>query len=225
MESVAQRRDALPAAVLALSSTLFAAFTFAAIAWERGDELDVRFVEWVHRTAPDSLIDVMRTLTHSGSGLFLGLLAAVAAVILVRLGRARAGAFVALAFASSEIIDQLLKAAFRRARPELDDPFVQLTTYAFPSGHAFAATATYGALALVFTASTTTARRALALALAAALVALVGASRVIIGVHYLLDVFAGIAGGIAVLSALLLVFAPRSDPAREEEPEGARLDA
>jgi membrane-associated phospholipid phosphatase len=39
-------------------------------------------------------------------------------------------------------------------------------------------------------------------------VGVVGSSRVILGVHYLLDVFAGVVGGIAVLSALLLAVGP-----------------
>jgi membrane-associated phospholipid phosphatase len=226
-----QDRVRLHAAVLAFSSTLFAGFAFAALVWQGGAELDVRFVDWVHGTAPGPLVDLMRLLTYAGSAAFLCLVAAGAALGLVRIGRRRAAAFIVVAFASSELLDQLLKEAFRRARPELEDPFVRLTTYAFPSGHALGATATYGALALVVTSMAARRHRALAFAVAAAIVALVAASRVILGVHYLLDVAAGVAAGIALLSALLLLFERQASVSglarlpREKEPEGPGLDA
>lgn len=68
--------------------------------------------------------------------------------------------------------------------------------YGFPSGHATAATAIYGAAALVVDYRT---RRWRAGA-AAVVVALVGFSRVVLGVHYLVDVLAGVVVGSAVLA-------------------------
>ncbi len=69
--------------------------------------------------------------------------------------------------------------------------------YGFPSGHALAATVVYGALAL---AATRTGGRRRGLALAVGLAAAVALSRVAIGVHYLVDVVAGAAVGVAVLA-------------------------
>ena len=126
--------------------------------WASADRLDVRAVDWVRRTAPDLLVDVMEVVTYAGSAVVLGPLALLAALLLVRRGRPGAAIFVLAAFAGSVIVSQSLKALFQRGRPELEDPFVQLTTYAFPSGHSFSATATYGALALVL-ASTAVERR------------------------------------------------------------------
>jgi membrane-associated phospholipid phosphatase len=214
------------AATLAVSAAAFAALAAAALAWEDGAEADVRFVRWVHRTSPGALVDLMRVLTYLGSSIVLGLLALGAAVILVRTGASRTAAFVVTAFLASEVVDQLFKAAFRRARPELEDPFVRLTTYSFPSGHAFGATATYGALVLVIAAGGSRRRRTWVAASAAVVVAIVASSRVILGVHYLLDVLAGIAGGIALLNALLLVFRGRlHGVGRQEQPESSRVDA
>jgi undecaprenyl-diphosphatase len=216
-------------ATFVLASTLFAACAVAALAWEEGAELDVRLVRWVHRNAPAALVDVMRVLTYLGSAGVLGPLALGAALLLAWRGLARAGVFVLTAFVASEALDQLLKELFRRARPSLEDSFQRLATYSFPSGHAFASTATYGALALVVAAAIPRARRALVVAGTAVLVALVAASRVVLGVHYLLDVLAGIAAGIALLSALLLAFRGRVvevavDARGNEQPERARLD-
>jgi membrane-associated phospholipid phosphatase len=221
---VRARREQLYAANLALATAAFAALAAAALAWEDGAEADVRFVRWVHGSAPHALVDLMQVLTYLGSSIVLGSLALAAAVVLVRRGASRTAVFVVTAFVASEVLDQALKAAFRRARPELENPFVRLTTYSFPSGHAFAATATYGALGLILAARSSRTRRASVAASAAILVAVVAASRVILGVHYLLDVLAGIAGGIAVLSALLLVFRGRhSGFGWQEQPEGSRV--
>jgi undecaprenyl-diphosphatase len=216
-------------ATFVLASTLFAACAVAALAWEEGAELDVRFVRWVHRNAPAALVDVMRVLTYLGSAEVLGPLTLAAALLLAWRGLTRAAAFVLTAFVASEALDQLLKELFRRARPSLEDPFLRLATYSFPSGHAFASTATYGALTLVVAAAIPRARRALVVAGTAVLVALVAASRVVLGVHYLLDVLAGITAGIALLSALLLAFRGRVvevavDARGNEQPERARLD-
>lgn len=209
------------AATFALSTATFAVLAAAALAWDEGAEVDVRVVRWVHRSVPDGLVDLMHVLTYLGSSVVLAPLAVVAALVLIRRGLRRAAVFVVTAFVASEAVDQALKAVFRRARPDLENPFVRLTTYSFPSGHAFASTATYGALALVLAAHVPRARGALVAAAAALVVTIVAASRVILGVHYLLDVLAGMAGGIAVLSALLLVLS--GDRRRDEEPEGGRL--
>ena len=220
------RTERIYAATLALSTVAFTAFAAAALAWEDGAELDVRFVRWVHRTAPHGLVELMRVLTYLGSGIVLPLLAAAAALVLVRRGLTASAAFVVISLLASEALDQAFKAAFRRARPDLENPFVRLTTYSFPSGHAFAATATYGALALVLASRAPQRRRAWILTVAAILVAIVAASRVILGVHYLFDVLAGIAGGVAVLSALLLAFRGRAlGSRRDQQPQRAGLGA
>lgn len=68
--------------------------------------------------------------------------------------------------------------------------------YGFPSGHAVGATVTYGLFALVL--ETGTRRRRLAVA--AALVAAVSLTRLVLGVHYPLDVVAGVVVGGAYLA-------------------------
>lgn len=69
--------------------------------------------------------------------------------------------------------------------------------YGFPSGHALGSTVVWGGLALA-TERGTRRRRFLG---AGAIIALVGLSRVAIGVHYLVDVLAGVAIGVVVLAA------------------------
>lgn len=75
--------------------------------------------------------------------------------------------------------------------------------YSLPSGHALQTTVVYGGLALTVDAGRRW-QRALA---AATLVGLVAVSRVVIGVHYLLDVVAGVGAGAVLLGAIWLLAA------------------
>jgi membrane-associated phospholipid phosphatase len=79
--------------------------------------------------------------------------------------------------------------------------------FGFPSGHATGAAAAYLALALVYDRAWTPWRRYLA---AGSVAVAVAASRVVIEVHYLVDVLAGVAVGVGVvLGALWLAGDPR----------------
>lgn len=71
--------------------------------------------------------------------------------------------------------------------------------YGFPSGHALLTTVAWGGLALVLDVSTRK-RRVL---VAGAVVALVGFSRVALGVHYAADVVAGVVIGLAYLAVVV----------------------
>ncbi|MFB6127204.1 MAG: phosphatase PAP2 family protein [Halolamina sp.] len=71
--------------------------------------------------------------------------------------------------------------------------------FGFPSGHAIAATAVYGTLAAVLDEFDRRRR----LAAAAALVVTISASRLVLGVHYLVDVVAGVGAGLAGVALLL----------------------
>ncbi|MBA2643126.1 MAG: phosphatase PAP2 family protein [Actinobacteria bacterium] len=226
------RRARLYATVCALALVAFAVLAAAVLFWGGADRLDVRFVNRVHTSVPDGLVDAMKVLTYAGSVVVLGPIAIVAGAVLVWRGRPGAALFVVAAFAGSQLPGPGLKAVFRRARPELEDPFAQLATYSFPSGHAFGAAATYGALALVLaSAAERTSRRVLVLGVAAALIALVAASRVILGVHYMFDVVGGVVAAVAWVSALLFVLQRAHRRGlrlalfrRHEQPQSAGLD-
>jgi undecaprenyl-diphosphatase len=81
-----------------------------------------------------------------------------------------------------------LKALFHRPRPA--EIFSHLG-YSFPSGHSFFALTIYGMLAYRLSRYAPPRHRPLIWAVAAALVLLVGFSRVFLGVHYPSDVTAG----------------------------------
>ena len=100
----------------------------------------------------------------------------------------------------------VLKTAFDAPRPPAA---VQLLTvesdpHAFPSGHAAAAAIVYGSLATVYDRLDRQGIAAVAVA-----VALVALSRVVLGVHYLGDVVAGVALGFGALAVLWRVVGQR----------------
>ncbi len=102
------------------------------------------------------------------------------------------------------LLNVLMKYAFHRARPSFDDPLLALTTYSFPSGHVAGATLFYGVMAAVVISRTAAWRwRVMAVLAAITMVALVALTRMYLGVHYLSDVLAAFAEGVAWLTLCL----------------------
>jgi membrane-associated phospholipid phosphatase len=92
----------------------------------------------------------------------------------------------------------LLKAGFALPRPPESVHVVPASNYGFPSGHATGGTVVYGAFALVFEWYEDLPK----IAATVVLIGLISLSRVVLGVHYLGDVIAGMVLGVAVLAAL-----------------------
>lgn len=188
---------------------LLAAWLFGHIAEDvvTGDTitiLDQRLAGWFHRHASAGLTRLMLLLAY-----WHGVAGTIAMALLIGAWLRRKGAqywLLALAAAvpGGLLLNVLLKYAFHRARPHFDHPLLTLATYSFPSGHTVAATLVYGLLACY---AVRHARgwgaRAAALLLAAAMVALVGVSRMYLGVHYLSDVLAAAAEGCAWLAVCI----------------------
>lgn len=104
----------------------------------------------------------------------------------------------------AELLNLGLKQLFQRVRPLDVEPLAQLTTYSFPSGHAVAASAFYGAVCtLVVLRARSRGLRALAVLAGALMVPLVGFSRIYLGTHYLSDVLAGTCVGIVCVVLVL----------------------
>ncbi|WP_306052157.1 phosphatase PAP2 family protein [Natronococcus wangiae] len=93
----------------------------------------------------------------------------------------------------------LVKSSFSLSRPPTALRAVDTSEYGFPSGHTMAATIAWGAVGLWATIG----RRRARIAAAGMLVPLVGLSRLALGVHYLVDVLASLAIGVAYLAVLV----------------------
>jgi len=97
----------------------------------------------------------------------------------------------AVVMAGAVVLENALKFAFQRARPE---PFFGTApeTYSFPSGHALFSACFYGAFAwLLGAAFRNPGVRAAIWTISLALIAAIGLSRLYLGFHYPTDVIAG----------------------------------
>ena len=102
-------------------------------------------------------------------------------------------------------LNHLLKHTIRHPRPGAIDA-VSETDFGFPSGHVANATLVYGFItAMVILRATRWPPKAAAVAMAASMVALVAASRLVLQAHHLSDVLAAAAGGVAWLAVCVLV--------------------
>ena len=100
-----------------------------------------------------------------------------------------------------------IKYRFGRLRPTLIEALATEETFSFPSGHSFGALCFYGTLAYWWIKSRGKLSERIAIGLGALqFIALIGASRVYLGVHYPSDVLAGYAAATPWLSACLFAY-------------------
>lgn len=195
---------------LVLLILILAAWIFGAIAEDvvTHDPLtitDVRFSVWLHSHPVDWLTRCMLVITHIHS--LLGVTVMTLAVsVYLWIKRLRRWVFaLMLAVFGGMALNLLLKQLFVRQRPNFENPFLTLTSYSFPSGHTLMATVFYGTLcALVVWRVRAWCWRALSVGAAGFLILLVGFSRIYLGVHYLSDVLAAMAEGLAWLAFCLI---------------------
>ncbi|HEX2182317.1 MAG TPA: phosphatase PAP2 family protein [Rubrobacteraceae bacterium] len=109
-----------------------------------------------------------------------------------------------VAVLGGEALNLLLKNVFARPRPHFDRPLVVETSYSYPSGQAMESVVIYGMLAYFAVLSLSGQRtHAIFVVGAAALVILIGFSRVYLGAHYFSDVVGGFVAGGAWLSTVI----------------------
>jgi len=143
---------------------------------------------------PEAVTSVFWVLTHLGNPYLLLALVALAYLLGDHVGITRRNAAFALGLGLCAIgLTIGLKHVFGLPRP----PISYRDGLGFPSGHALGSTTFWGGVAVLANRGRWRRR----LALAGAVVAVVSLSRVLIGVHYVVDVVAGVAVGVAFLAA------------------------
>ena len=165
--------------------------------------LDLQISAWFHVHAQPLLTTFFLLLTdlHNTVGAL-----ALALLFTLFLVKKRAWDWVlrmVLAVPLGMLLNVLLKNIFQRARPTFEHPLLTLTTYSFPSGHTAAATLLYGVVGAYVVCTCRGWRRLLAIVVTVGMVALVGLSRIYLGVHYFSDVVAAIASSTGWLAIVL----------------------
>jgi undecaprenyl-diphosphatase len=134
------------------------------------------------------LVTVLTAVTNLGGRAIIIWLITVAVVGLLIRRQGRLAVYLIVTGAGALILDPATKAIVHRLRPVVE---VEVGTYAgtsFPSGHALGSIVAYGALLLVFLPAIPRRWRKAAIALVAAIVLLVGLTRIALGVHFVSDV-------------------------------------
>jgi undecaprenyl-diphosphatase len=145
---------------------------------------------------PRWLESFMRDLTALGSIGVLSVIVGATSVFLHLVGRPRTALFVLFGSTGGAVLSSLLKELFDRSRPDVVSPAVFVSSASFPSGHAMSAAVVYLTLgALIARLVPNRWVKLYVLAIAGMLVAIVGISRVVLGVHWPSDVLAGWAAG------------------------------
>ena len=106
------------------------------------------------------------------------------------------------------LISNLIKIAVARARPGID-PLAAFSGASFPSGHTTAAASFYAASALVLGRGRSFRVRTILTGVAVAIAVMVAASRVLLGVHWVSDVVAGLALGWSWFAICSIAFGGR----------------
>lgn len=160
---------------------------------------DQGVLRWIDAHAPAWIDVVALEITSLGETLVLGVIATIAALLLRMAGDRIAAWVMAAAFGGGVVLNTVLKLVFARERPEIFSvPGGSVSTFSFPSGHAMLSMITYATLAwLVVAHRPNRPTRRLVPLFSAALILLIGLSRMFLGVHYPSDVLAGFAVGFA----------------------------
>jgi undecaprenyl-diphosphatase len=178
------------------------------------------------------LVAVVKAVTFLGSDGVLWTLIGVSAVFLAFRRRWRLVLYLLVTGAGALVMDPILKDLVGRLRPVVAHPIAHGGGNSFPSGHSLGSIVCYGAVFLVFLPAARGRWRTVFTAVIVTLVALIGISRILLGVHYLSDVLGGWTLGIAWLGLTAFAFEltrqaegqPVTDPLTEGlEPE-ARTD-
>jgi undecaprenyl-diphosphatase len=179
-----------------------------------------------------ALVAVVTSVTVLGSTAMLCAVIGLAAIGVAIRKRWRLASYLLVTGAGALVLNPVLKALVGRLRPVVAHPIAHGTGDSFPSGHSLGSIICYGAVMLVFLPAARGRWRPAFITVVITLVALIGISRVLLGVHYLSDVLGAWALGIAWLGVTAFAFElarlsagePITDPVTEGlEPE-ARAD-
>lgn len=192
------RRLTLAAAlwlVAGLAVSVFVLWAFAELAdgVVEGEfrRFDRAVLLWIDQNVPESWDGAMRWITALGYyWVVMPLLAAAALAFYLKNWRLSA-ILLCVSTGGSALLTTVLKAVFQRVRPELVDSAYTASFYSFPSGHATVAVGFYGVLTVILAYRARGLARWAIAAGGAALVLLIGFSRLYLGVHYPTDVLAG----------------------------------
>jgi undecaprenyl-diphosphatase len=192
---------------LAIASLVFFSWLADEILRKRTDRFDDTVRSVIHDFASPALTDLMRFVTNLGDWQVI-MTATLCLLAYLWYRRDNTHIWIALVtMMGAGILDGALKLAFHRTRP---DPFFvpKPTTYSFPSGHALISLCFYGLLAGTLSHELRSKwQQVLVWTAAVIMIAVIGLSRVYLGVHWPSDVLAGYAAAVIWMGAVRVLAA------------------
>ena len=198
--------------------------------WPPLRTLDLRTAHHLNRYLrrhPDQ-VRAWRAVSMLGAPVVFRLVAAAGAVALGLRHRIRLACFVVVSVLGAAVLSGTLKALVRRPRPVFAVPLGHAGGASFPSGHALTSFVFTGMVVVIAWPRLSRRARLVVVAIGALVVALVGASRVALGVHYVSDVLGAWLIGLAWLgaaaAALRVTGTPTVAPAAARNRSSTRPD-
>lgn len=165
--------------------------------------MDARILLRINEWSSPWLDQLMLFVTNFGGYLVVLFVTFFITIFLIRTQRWHRAIFVSVGVAGAAAITSVLKILFARDRPELWQVLEYEHTYSFPSGHA---TLSFALAACIVILCWRTRWRWHISGVAVTYVALVGFSRLYLGVHYPTDILAGwIVSGVWVVACAYII--------------------
>ncbi len=167
------------------------------------NQMDIAAASFIQQWRSPTLDVIARIITLFGSEIVL-VLGLLLLALLARQRRWGAATLLVLVTGGAQLLNDLLKSLYQRARPEPLAGLIAAQTWSFPSGHAMVSAAFYLFLAyLAWRLVRGWWRWLLAVGLLV-LVVLIGLSRIYLQAHYLSDVIAGYVAGFVWTDAVII---------------------
>ena len=227
------RRPLAPLVVVTVAALLFAVLLLLVrLRWAPLESADQTAAARLNSlvAAHSVVVSIVKAVTWLGSGVVLWAVTGAGAVMLALRRRWRLAVYLLVAGAGALVLDPVLKTLVGRLRPVVAHPIAHGTGDSFPSGHSLSSIVVYGALFLVFLPAARGKWRRALTAVIVTVIAAIGISRLLLGVHYVSDVLGGWALGVTWLGLTAFAFElsrhvagePVTDPVAEGlEPEAA----
>jgi membrane-associated phospholipid phosphatase len=195
--------------VLAFGGIVLAVLALLVRDADAGLGIDRSAADWGATHSTTFTHDVLEAFTNLGKPGVVAAMAVVLAVVETIRTRSRwVAPFLLIVVGGNGLITTTIKQLDDRVRPTID-PIASTLGPSFPSGHSSWSAAFFAAAALLLSRGRSRRVRIALSGLAAGLAVAVAASRVLLGVHWLTDVLAGLAVGWAWFAACSIAFGGR----------------
>jgi undecaprenyl-diphosphatase len=200
---------AIAMGLIVLGGLLLAVLTFVVRDVEGGLGVDVAAGEWGQDHATTFTDEVLEAITFFGAPTTVIVMAVALGVEETIRTRSRwVIPYLAVVVAGNGILTTTIKNLADRVRPELN-PIAETLGPSFPSGHSSWAAAFFAAAALLLSRGRSRRTRIVLAGVGAGCAVAIAATRVLLGVHWLSDVIAGLALGWAWFAVCTIAFGRR----------------